>query len=529
MPAPFARRSFLAGLGAIGAGALLAACSEGTSGSSDAAPAAPTPHPGPPTTGTPVRGGTLRVGVLSGGSAEVLDPAKASAWPDWPRIRALYDPLFRTVPGGIEPALAESAEAEDTAASWVFRLRRGVEWHDGRPFTADDVLYTLGLWAGEGHNYGPTAQAVIDFAGVRKLDSHTVRIPLLRPMAEFPSLTANFNALIVQDGATDFERPVGTGAFAYASFEPGRSSTFTAHRDHWGGEGRHVDELVFDSSFTDDAARANALRSGALDIVSDLSYTQAAILADDGDVVIGNSPGMAFQAFVMQVDQPPFDDVRVRQALKLLVDRPAMVSQTLAGYGTVGNDLVGKTLPHYAEDLTRERDVERARSLLREAGHEGLRLTLATNTGRVGFVEAATLFAQQAAEGGVEISVRKIDPGQWDAQRANEPLNMASWAGSASLTYFYATALGGDARNSETHWPAERGRDLLADAMGELDEAAAEEKWRAVQRQQFDEGGYIVFANRNYVDGYAPAVRGVTTDASGSTNNYDYSRAWLAS
>lgn len=527
--AQWTRRRFLDVAGMVGGGLLLAACSNGIDQSSTGTSTAAVPalHPGPPSGGTPKRGGRLRVGVIGVGTAETLNPAKAASWPDWPRTHALYDGLFQTVPGGVAPYLAESAEPNADATRWVFRLRRGVTWHDGKPFTADDVMYTVGLWAGDKHNFAAVAKSIIDLKNVRKIDAHTVEFPMNFGVAEFPSITANFNAFVMQDGWTSGNAPVGTGPFEYVSFTPGSTSTFRANKNYWQQGKPYVDELVFNSSFRDDKARLNALRSGVVDIVTDLSYDMAATVQSDPSVVIGNAAGMSFQSFVMHVDQAPFNDVRVRQALRYIVDRPAMVQHTLNGYGSVGNDLVGKTLPYFAADLTRERNLDKAKSLLAAAGKKDLQITLATSSAQAGFVPAATLFAQQAKDAGVQVSVKNIDPGQWYSVRGQEPFAMTSWSGTPSLSFFYTTALTTGAPFNMSRWSGADGDRLLREALAETDKAKAEQKWHAVQQQQFDEGGYIVFANRNYVDAYSPKVRGVQTDSTGSTNDYTYSGAWL--
>jgi peptide/nickel transport system substrate-binding protein len=542
------RRGFLGVAGGAAGAILLGACSEGvqqsggssgtsgsaaptpTNGSTDpssAAPTGPSLSPGPATDGAPRRGGRLRVGVIGAGPAETLDPAKASAWPDWPRTHALYDGLFQTVPHGVAPYLAESAEPNADATKWVIKLRKGVTWHNGKPFTADDVLYTVSLWGGGKHNFGATAASLIDLKKVRKIDDHTVEFPMLFGIAEFPSITANFNAFIVQDGWTTGRTPVGTGPFKYESFTPGSSSTFTANKDYWQEGKPYVDELVFDSSFRDDAARLNALKSGVIDIATDLSYDIAATLQPGSGVVLGNAQGMSFQSFVMQVDKAPFDDVRVRQALRYIVDRPAMVQHTLDGFGSVGNDLVGKTLPYFANDLTRSQDLAKAKALLAEAGKSDLNITVATTPAQAGFVAAATLFAQQAKGAGVTVTVKNIDPGQWYSVRGQQPMAMASWSGTPSLSFFYSTALATGAPFNMSHWSSPDGDKALRAALSETDPAKAEAKWRTVQEEQFNSGGYIVYANRNYVDAYSPKVRGVQTDSTGSTNDYTYSSAWL--
>jgi peptide/nickel transport system substrate-binding protein len=337
------RRNLLK-LGAQGAavlagGNLLAACGSGgksPTGTGAAGPAASGPSGG----GTPVRGGTLRVGMLSAGNTESLSVPKAIVAPDAVRIYNLFDPLFLTVPGGTAPGLATAAEPNADATLWTLKLRDGVAWHDGKPFSADDVVYTIKSWGSKDSGYSTQARALIDLKNVRKRDRLTVEVPLVTPFAAFPSFTAWFTALVIQDGTKSFDRPVGTGPFKFGSFKAGSSSHFPANADYWRGA-PHVDALVVDSSFSDDAARINAVTSGQLDIAPGVPFALAKANASSGQLVLGNAPGPFFIPVIMRVDVPPFNDPRVVQAVKLAVDRQAIVDNAFAGYATVANDLAG--------------------------------------------------------------------------------------------------------------------------------------------------------------------------------------------
>ena len=188
-----------------------------------------------PSGGSPTRGGTLRVGLLSAGSAETLDVRMPFNFPDFIRIFQLLDPLFFQGPRGImSPGLATEAHPNSDFTVWTLKLRDGVVWHDGKPFTADDVVYTIqNSWgAKSGLNYG-LYSPIIDFKGVRKMDNLTVEIPLLRSIAQFEQLTFTQASHVIQNGTTDFSRPVGTGPFNYKSFNPGSQSVFTANKDYW--------------------------------------------------------------------------------------------------------------------------------------------------------------------------------------------------------------------------------------------------------------------------------------------------------
>jgi peptide/nickel transport system substrate-binding protein len=527
MKAGFAGASLLSTAG------LLAAC--GGSGGSSAASAS-TLSGGPPTGGTPVQGGTLRIGLLSAGNSETLDVRTPFNFPDFIRIFQLLDPLFFQKPGGVmEPGLATEASANSDFTVWTLKLRDGVHWHDGKPFTADDVVYTIqNSWGAKtGLNYS-LYSPIIDFKGVRKIDNLTVEIPLLRSIAQFEQLTFTQASHIIQNGTTDFSKPVGTGPFVYQSVDPGSRSVFTANKDYWQSGQPYVDELIIDSSFTADPARLNSLLAGNIDIAPSVPPALARAQQSNDKIALGNQKGSAFLAVTMRVDQAPFTDVKVRQAMKLIPDRAAILSSALDGFGVEGNDVAGNTLQYWASDLKASHDPEKAKSLLAAAGQDGLSLKLYTAGVIAGMNETATLYADQASAAGVNVSVVKDDPATYYSAGSpggtwpNKTFSINNWIiGQGSLPLFYLSALQKGAPYNETHWNSPEGDKLLDEALAEGDEAAAKDKWHAVQEMQFNEGGYILTSFLNWVDGYASSVRGVQTTEAGPCNYWDFKSAWL--
>jgi peptide/nickel transport system substrate-binding protein len=517
------------GAALLSSGAFLAACGGSSKSTPTATPAAQT------TAATPKRGGTLRVGVVTNGNAETLDVRKAINTPDYLRTDNLYDPLFFQVVGGVAPGLATAAEPNKDGTKWTLKLRPGVHWHDGKPFTADDVVYTINSWNSPASYFQPLASSIIDFKGVRALDAHTVEVPLIKPAAEFPTILSWYNGYVVQNGTKNFNKPIGTGPFRYESFTPGSSSTFTANPDYWRGK-PFVDRLVVDSSFTADPARLNALLSGALDIAPGVPPALAKANASSGRLVLGNSPGPGFIAITMRLDQAPFTDPRVVQAFKLLTDRNAFVNQVFDGYATPGNDSIGATLKYWDSSLKATYDPEKAKSLLKAAGHENLSMTLLASPVVPGMVESGTLWAEQAAKVGVKANLKQLspsvyytsaNPGYLTSQR---PLSVNYWnVLPPSLAGFYLEALNAKAPFNETTWGKGSGQDkLFNEALAEMDPTKAAEKWQAVQQQQASEGGYAVVANNNYLDAYAKNVQGVKTSSAGNASNYDFHAAWLS-
>jgi peptide/nickel transport system substrate-binding protein len=433
---------------------------------------------------------------------------------------------------GDQPGLALSAESNADASIWTFHLRDGVTWHDGKPFTADDVVYTIRSWLGKRSFLESLAAVILDSNGIRKRDRHTVEVTLTRGVAEFPTITALYNAYVIQDGAS-LNSTVGTGPFKYKSFTPGQRSVFIANRDYWRTGEPYVDTLVIDSSYTDDSARVNAALSGSADVVTAMPYALAKAYAASGSLRVGNAASSSFQNIVCRVDQAPFTDVRVIQALKLLIDRPTIIESAFDGYGSTSNDCPEKGLPYFASDIpVLAHDIEKAKSLLKAAGHEKLTLTLQTSQSVVdGMYGAATLFAEQASPGGVTIKLQSI-PGSTFFTPASNYLNRTFtqdfWILYPSLTALYLDKLFSKAPVNESHWGSSGYDTLLFDAVGETDHAKAEQKWHAVQQEIHTNDGDIIYANMNYVDGYAPRVKGLETTSAGVADNFNFASAWLS-
>src|SRR5262249_17399004 len=147
------------------------------------------------------RGGNLTVGVITGGTAETVNPAVAVTIPDTIRCNALYDELYVLDTSGLPvPALAESGEHDGTGKGWTFRLRDGVVFHNGKSMTADDLLYSIHTWAASSSFFHPVVGPIIDFPGIRKRDRLTVEMPLKVAVAELPSLLIYYTAAIIPDG-----------------------------------------------------------------------------------------------------------------------------------------------------------------------------------------------------------------------------------------------------------------------------------------------------------------------------------------
>jgi peptide/nickel transport system substrate-binding protein len=475
------------------------------------------------------RGGVLRVGHAGAGKNETFNPARGSSFIDTSRQYNLYDPLVRVNPDlTTAPGLATAWKPNKSSTVWEIDLRKGVTFHNGKPFTADDVIYTLRSM-GDPKHVGHFAVTNIRLNELKKVNPHTVRVTLKGPNARLFDSFVNGNTVVIQNGEKNFAHPIGTGPFMFGSFTPGERSHCVRNPNYWEHGKPYVDAWE-DVSIDDPSARLNALLSGQIDAMSSLDYNQARAHKKTGDIHVIDAPSPSMHCIYMAVDKAPFTDNRVRQAFRYIPDRQALINGAISGFGTVANDLFGKGYPYFASDLpVRPHDPERAKSMLKAAGAEGLKITLHTSDAVPGFVEAATLFAQQAKAAGVTVNVKKESASAYfDTSLLYTKLVFGQdfWV-AGSVGAWYELAVQSDAVWNETHWRDKAYDALIHKAQGAPNAATAKRLWHQVQKVQYDQGGYIIWTNVNIVDAAAKYVMGVKPSSFTALGGWNYRSFWL--
>jgi len=519
---PLTRRQVLKGALSGGviltAGGMLGACGGGDDSGGGGQQGTPAQSPSELKTG-----GTLRVGATGGGAKDTIDAHRPTVDTDIMRCWNLYESLAVRTPdfSKLEMLLAESIEPDKNPKEWTVRLKQGVMFHNGKPVTADDVIFSLRrILDPKDPKVGAASIGYIDEKRLKKLDERTVRIPLQFANAGFPDdLGQYFNGIVPTD--YDPKKPIGTGPFQYKSFTPGQQSEFTKFADYWEKGKPYVDSLVI-IDFPEDTARVNALLGGQVDVIDNLPAAQLQNIKSNSNFRALSSETGAWQPFTMRVDQAPFDDVRVRQAFRLMVDREQMVQQVLSGQGRIANDLYAPYDDCYAKDLPqRQQDLEQAKSLLKQAGQSDLRVELVTGDIFRGVVEAAQVFAEQAKGAGVQVKVRKVDTGTFYGDNyLSWPFAQDFWA---TRTYLTQVAQGSlpDSPFNETHWTDDQFQKLIRQARGELDEDKRCDLLKEAQKLEYEQGGYIIPYFSNAIDAHSAKIGGIQQARSGFTlGNY---------
>ncbi len=506
---PFTRRQLLAGAGSAAVLAGLSACGGST----------PSPSGGGATTGKPKRGGNFRLGVTGGGSKDILDGQNIVTKPDQARLVSAFETLltFDDDYALTTDGLAESVEA-DNPKQYTIRIRDGIEFQDGKTLTADDVIYSLQRIGTEGNGLtGFAATASMDIKNIKKIDDRTIRLPLLSADSTIPQTLASYTFGIVPVGYKAFSgdpsTQIGTGPYKLKSFTPGQESISERNPNYWRGDGSPYFDTVTITDFSDATAQVNALQGGQIDAMTDLPASQVdAVKAKGLNALISQTGGWV--PLCMAIDMPPFNDNRVRQAMRLIVDRQAMIDQIASGYGSIANDLYAPFDEGYLSDAPqREQDIEQAKSLLKAAGQEGLTVDLNTTNGASGMVALATVFASQAKQAGVKVNVKNV-PNYYGDAYLKLAFSVDFWGTRGYLNQVQQGSLPNSPYN-ETHWPPKSGTgsnfgDLYKQALAATDDSKRVDIEHEMQQLEYDNGGYIIPFFGSLIDGYAGNVAGLS-------------------
>lgn len=481
---------------------------------------------------TPVAGGTLRVGIAGNGTQETFDPTQANSQIDYAHVVQVYNTITVVDPeGNVQPSLASSITPNDDATSWTIELPEDVTFQDGQELSADDVVYTLNYNLDpDNASFGSSNLSSVD--EITKVDDFTVQIDLSSPNSFFDVNLSDFHLGIFPDGFSDFDNPVGTGPFQVEEFDPGKEAKLTKFEDYKVGDLPYIDELVM-VSIDETQARTSALSSGQVDVIADVAPTQVSTIEDAPNLRLNETQAAGWLGQYMQTsgdNAGALAEPKVRQALRLLVDREQIVSNVYLGHATVANDIYGWNDPSYPSDLPqREYDPEQAKQLLTEAGYENLTIDLYAGNLTAGISEISTLMAEQAKAGGVTINLQSQPADQYfSTSYMQQPFGSTYWSG-APLATSLANNMAPDASTNETAWNDPEWAALYEEALRTPDRDAANDLLRQAQEILHERGGYIIPVFPNYLDAYNSKVHGLKESPVYNLGAYDFTGAFIAS
>ncbi|MFZ0386119.1 MAG: ABC transporter substrate-binding protein [Solirubrobacteraceae bacterium] len=401
----FMRRGAVIGMSGTLVGAALSAC--GSANSSNASSASSSGAAGA------TKGGTLRLACQAPSAA--VNPITIADLGGSTMLTQTGDYLTfdNSMTRQLQPMLATSWSHNSDGSVWTFKLRRGVKFHNGQPMSADDVVYTCQQQADPKNASSAlsTFSGVLKPEGVVKVDSETVAFHLEGPNGNFPYIISsdNYNLIIVPKG-TDFAKWqqtfIGTGPFKLQKYTQNQGAQFVANPDYWAGP-PHLAGTAF-QFYGGQPPQILALQGGQVDVVAQFTAQGAEGLLNNSNYDIIKVKSASHRELSMRNDMAPFNDPRVRQAIALTLDRPAMVQALLQGSGQVGND--SPFAPKFASTNTsvpqRVEDLAKAKALLTAAGHpDGFSTTLTAGE-QEEIPQLAQVIAQAASKIGVKMSLK---------------------------------------------------------------------------------------------------------------------------
>ncbi len=479
----------------------------------------------------PVKGGTIKAGLAGGESTNSLDPATFASQVPTHFGRTWGETLVENTPEGkIRNALAESVEASADAKSWRFKIRKGVEFHNGKTLTPDDVKATLERHSGEDTKSG----ALGIMRGIDKIsvDGDTVVLDLKTANADLPFLMTDYHLMIQPGGGVDNPAAgIGTGAYTVEVNDPGVRHGGKKFANYWNDNRGHADEIEI-VVLNDGTARNAALQGGQVHMISRVEPKIADLLKRVPGLTVKNVSGRGHYVFIMRTQMAPFDNKDLRLALKYAINREEMVDKILRGYGSVGNDMpINAAYPLFSDDIEqRTYDPDKAAFHYKKSGHSGSVSLSTSDSAFSGAVDAAQLFQQSAAKAGITLDVkREPNDGYWSEVWNKKPFCASYWGGRPVQDQMYSVAYLSTADWNDTQYNDPNFDKLLLQARGELDQSKRKALYREMGTLVRDDGGLICPMFNDFIDAVSDKVGGYADDPNGSLmNDFALVDTWLA-
>jgi peptide/nickel transport system substrate-binding protein len=444
---------------------------------------------------SPQKGGQLRMGLAGAALSDSLDPATISgSFMTNLSFGQLRNNLVELdAQGNLVPELAESWQVSADAKQWRFQLHTGVEFHHGKSLDAHDVIASFNHHRGK-DSISAVKSLLDNIESIEADGKHRVVFTLQTAQADFSYVLTDYH-LTIQPAGEAITTGIGTGAYRLVDLEPGVRALTERNPNYWKANRAHFDTIEM-LAIPDVNARTTALQTGELDLINRCELKTAHLLKQLPSVQVLQTTGSKHYSLPMFTDVAPFDNNHVRLALKYGIDRQALLTTILRGYGSLGNDQpIGRTQRYFATELPqRQYDPERAQFHLKRAGFDQLTVQLSTSDiAFSGAVDTAVLYREHAAKAGINIEVvREPADGYWENVWLKKPFCLCTWAGRPTPDFMFTLAYAAGSAWNDTHFRHAHFNQLLIAARAELDEPKRSEMYAEMQRIVHDEGGVII-------------------------------------
>ncbi|MGY4719881.1 ABC transporter substrate-binding protein [Naumannella cuiyingiana] len=492
------KRRTLLTAGALAATGVLGGCSTGRSVDLGGA--------GGPSGGS-AAGAVLNAAIA--GEPDQLDPHKTTSYFSFEVLENVYDTLVEPDENlELQPALAEKWTTSDDQLTWTFSLRQGVTFHDGSPFTADDVVYSYRRIIDDKLANAYKFAAVKD---VKAADPATVVITLSQPAPNLLSSLGSFKGVaIVSKNNVESKaittKPIGTGPFSLAEYVNGDHITLAANPTYWGGA-PGLGEVRY--TFVSEASTALAsLRSGEIQWTDSVPPQQVQALSTDSGVVLGQEPSSDYWYLALNERNQPWNDPRARQAVAYAIDRDAIVQAVSYGTAQLNQLAIPPTSSWYTEYGTYRTDLARAKQLLGEVGFSGGTIDFMATSDYPETVTVAQIVAANLEPLGIEVKIRQPDFSSWlDDQSAHKfDLLMMGWLGNLDPDDFYYAQHHSDGANNAQGYSNPEVDKLLDAGRTETDVARRKQTYAQAATTIADDCSYIYLYNPAVLQVWSPKL-----------------------
>jgi peptide/nickel transport system substrate-binding protein len=481
----------------------------------------------------PKKGGTLRMGLEGGSASDSYDPTTYND--------SIIIILALTVMNGLveydyagQPTgeLFESWEAKPGAKEWVFNVRQGITFSNGKTLDADDIIYSIQLHRAEASKSAVKGQ-LASLEEIKALSPKQVYMRLSEGNADLPVILGDYHLVVVPNGHTDWSNPIGTGAYVLESFEPGVRASFKSRGDYW-KKGRGNFDAIEVRYITDSAARTAALQSGEIDVANRLDPRTVKLLMKSPDLNVVQTKGTGIRyCFVARVTDKPTDSHDIRMALKYGIDREQICKTVFGGFATPGNDhLLDAASPYYNSDMPQFAfDPDKAAFHFKKAGLANQAIDLNVSEGAwSSAADCAQIYQQNMGKAGIDLQIKKVAAdGYWSNTWLKVPFCAVIWSRRMSADQTFSTTFGLKSDYNDSNWRSENFENLLSQARVELDAGARKIIYDECQQMIADEAGMVNFAIADFLDGYSKKVQGVQTHPRFDLDDYRVTdKAWFA-
>ena len=462
-------------------------------------------------------GGILRKAYFAPG---VLDPAFAASVTD-DEIARLWGDFLVYIDEGLTPdnsrSLAEKWVNSEDGLTWTFTLRKGVTFHNGEPFTSQDVKFTFDRL----RDPKVGAATVALYTSIDEIltpDDYTVVFKLNQLTPDLLTNLGDYHSVILWHGTTDFNSQIGTGAFIVKQYLPEDRLTLERNPNYWekdseGNQLPYLDGIEY-LFLAESSAQVEALRGGQVDYLIYLPSEYVQTVKDDPNLEVYQKPSNTHYVIHMRSDRKPFSDVRVRKAFRAGIDRKEILMGAFEGLGVTGRDTpIGPAYSNYYLDVPElKRDVDKAKSLLAEAGYpDGLTVTLTTQQSSP-VPAIATIVQEQLSDIGVKVNIQLVPSDVYygaDNLWLEADFAITDWGARATPQPYLDLAYTSDAKWNESHWSDPELDKLSKQVSKEIDPAKRAEIYKNIQRIFIDRGPILVPFFNNSLWGATKKLKGL--------------------